>query len=501
MSNKPNSFKKLKEKEIPTPSPIKPEYVNIPDDQWVNLDDVLNSEFKGIYFINKLCQMMNIKTGKVWDINSYTKNVYGYPIFTFITNECRIMCTIHRIVALKFLINDSPLTKIYVDHCDRTKRLSIDNLRWVTPKENNENCIRKSRGESIFYRKYLIDDILYENPIEVIPFYNEKYTLGQLKYISRCINKKDGVCYGYRWERVHENVINYEITYGKAIHRVWNPNHPELGGWKESWEFPRVFVNSNGILKINNTLTLGYLNGGRFTLKFNNGHISSHTLVYETFNNIKIKKPYEIDHLDSNPDHNSIDNLSLKTHKENMNNINTKKKLGKEVSKIDPDTGKILFTYFSVIEGGKSIGVKSYHITQVCSGKRLLCGGYLWAWKGEEEKKWIEFKKYIENGGTMPIGWWTYERCKKEASKYLSRKEFEQRRGAYKASKKNNWLDIFFPGTGRKSYTKWTKELVLEIASKCVDKKDFRINHNDAWQWSQKNGFLKDIPLQKHKHK
>ena len=45
-----------------------------------------------------------------------------------------------------------------------------------------------------------------------------------------------------------------------------------------------------------------------------------------------------------------------------------------------------------------------------------------------------------------PPGYWNYERCKEEASKYKTRYELYKTTGnAYEISRKNGWLDEFFP--------------------------------------------------------
>lgn len=49
-----------------------------------------------------------------------------------------------------------------------------------------------------------------------------------------------------------------------------------------------------------------------------------HRLLYETFIG-PIPAGYEIDHIDTNPDNNCLENLKLVTHKENCNNPLTKK--------------------------------------------------------------------------------------------------------------------------------------------------------------------------------
>jgi hypothetical protein len=47
-----------------------------------------------------------------------------------------------------------------------------------------------------------------------------------------------------------------------------------------------------------------------------------------------------------------------------------------------------------------------------------------------------------------PSGYWDYDACKKEALKYNSRYEFYKgSRSAYASSRRNGWLDEFFPKT------------------------------------------------------
>lgn len=46
------------------------------------------------------------------------------------------------------------------------------------------------------------------------------------------------------------------------------------------------------------------------------------------------------------------------------------------------------------------------------------------------------------NEGRKPMGYWTKEKCHKEALKYNTRGEFnEKSKGAYLFAYRNNWLD------------------------------------------------------------
>lgn len=99
-----------------------------------------------------------IRNGKVlrqW------KNHRGYPMITLSKNGNQKSFSVHRLVALAFIPN--PENKEEVDHINTIKSDNrVENLRWVTKKENNQNTLTKlhnsecRKGEKHYnYGKYL----------------------------------------------------------------------------------------------------------------------------------------------------------------------------------------------------------------------------------------------------------------------------------------------------------------------------------------------------------
>lgn len=101
------------------------------------------------------------KDGKVWSLKANrflkpAKNGYmkdgkpdGYYFVHIYNYEKKLInVTIHRLVAKMYCKNDSPETKLYVNHIDGNKlNNNFTNLEWVTPSENmrhaHETGLRK----------------------------------------------------------------------------------------------------------------------------------------------------------------------------------------------------------------------------------------------------------------------------------------------------------------------------------------------------------------------
>ena len=132
-----------------------------------------------------------------------------------------------------------------------------------------------------------------------------------------------------------------------------------------------------------------------------------HRLVYEAFIGM-IPKSKEIDHIDRIRDNNSVSNLRVVSHKENMNNPNTRKvhvdatrkmlkkrheedpeftkmlteasvkACSKPVLQLDMNTGEMIKKWDSAAEAHRQTGVNFSHISACCRGKRKTAGGSRW---------------------------------------------------------------------------------------------------------------------------
>ena len=87
---------------------------------------------------------------------------------------------------------------------------------------------------------------------------------------------------------------------------------------------------------------------------------------------------------------------------------------------------------------------------------------------------------------------WTKEKCKEEASKYSSRKEFQKgNSAAYNVALRNKWLNEWF--TAMTNKCKWTYERCKEEAKKYSSRNEFEKAFPSAYQTARKNHWLDEF--------
>lgn len=116
--------------------------------------------------------------------------------------------SVHRIVAMAFIENDSPL-KTYVNHINCNKCDNrVENLEWVTPRENShhakENKLFKTPNKKQVRCKQLNKS--FESSYAAAEYINNKYfnnskqVIGIASKIRLCCNGKQKIAYGLNWE-------------------------------------------------------------------------------------------------------------------------------------------------------------------------------------------------------------------------------------------------------------------------------------------------------------
>jgi len=100
--------------------------------------------------------------------------------------------------------------------------------------------------------------------------------------------------------------------------------------------------------------------------------------------------------------------------------------------------------------------------------------------------------------GNKPAGYWTKENVRKEAKKYKTKGEFFNNGGsAYNYALNNNWLDEFYPNqkrAKRKDPSFYTYDVCKKIASKYSKKGEFSKSEDKTYYYySWKNKWLNDF--------
>ena len=65
------------------------------------------------------------------------------------------------------------------------------------------------------------------------------------------------------------------------------------------------------------------------------------------------------------------------------------------VDKYNPDTGKLICTYNSILDAAEDVGISDSHISECCKGKHKTAAGYGWAYHGEPYEPPKSYFRYV----------------------------------------------------------------------------------------------------------
>jgi hypothetical protein len=120
------------------------------------------------------------------------------------------------------------------------------------------------------------------------------------------------------------------------------------------------------------------------------------------------------------------------------------------------------------------------------------------SYRSAKRNGWLEeITQHMIKLDTKKYKYWTYDRCKEAISKCISVNEFRKKfAGGYGACKKNNWIDELcnkLIKTNIKPKNYWTKDKCKEEALKFKTKKEFRENSISAYIISNRLKIMNEI--------
>lgn len=158
-------------------------------------------DYTGLYEISNKGRIkaLTYKGKKKEHILKPRKNLKGYEMVKLIKSGIGKEKLVHRLIAEAFIPN--PENKPYIDHINTiTNDNRIENLRWVTAKENINNPITRNKigakGKAVICVE---TQEIFKNAKQA----SEKMNLNRVS-VSNCLKNSKSTCGGYHWEYIEK---------------------------------------------------------------------------------------------------------------------------------------------------------------------------------------------------------------------------------------------------------------------------------------------------------
>jgi hypothetical protein len=297
--------------------------------------------------------------------------------------------SVHRIVALTFIPN--PENKLTVNHIDHDPfNNNVENLEWMTMKEQNNNKRKITRGVNSFGVRpvYRIDkdtneklELYHSIALAAEWVFNNKLTTITEFNEGKCIKsaicavaqeKRQKSAYGYKWKYCIENENKYQ---------------------DEKWiDIPSELINGSKDFKVSDfgrvrnhkgRITEGSKDhSGYRCVSIYRKHYSLHRIVAIIFIPNPDGKKF-VNHIDGNKENACVSNLEWVTSTENVQHAHNTGllKTKKSIIQYDLNLNKIK-EFYSITEASKELNLNG--IGKCCRNKQKTCGGFIFKYKEED---------------------------------------------------------------------------------------------------------------------